>query len=67
VNRSCEDVPLRGLAGLILTPIPYFLVLAGAPYSAAFAVILLVFLAIACGALARRHVPRSFAVELSAA
>jgi hypothetical protein len=58
VYRSCEDVPLRALAGLILTPIPYFLVLAGAPYSAAFAVLLLVLLSLAGWALARRHVQK---------
>jgi hypothetical protein len=34
VLSSSGFVPLRAAAGLILTPIPYFLVLAGPPYSA---------------------------------
>jgi len=42
---SSELVPLRAAAGLILTPIPYFLVLAGAPYSAVFPISLLLMLA----------------------
>ncbi len=41
VLGSTQLVPLRAAAGLILTPIPYFLVLAGAPYSAVFPVSLL--------------------------
>jgi hypothetical protein len=56
VSRSCNDVPLRALSALILTPIPYFLVLAGAPWSTALPVALLVLLAVACTALVRRHV-----------
>ncbi len=42
--KSSEFIPLRALAGLILTPIPYFLVLAGPPYSGIFAVLLLLIL-----------------------
>jgi len=41
VLGSSKLVPLRAAAGLILTPIPYFLVLAGPPYSAGFPVSLL--------------------------
>jgi hypothetical protein len=33
VAGSCAYAPLRAAAGLILTPIPYFMVLADAPYS----------------------------------
>jgi hypothetical protein len=56
VFRSCDNVPLRVLSALILTPVPYFLALAGAPWSAALPGALLVFLVIAGGALARRRV-----------
>jgi hypothetical protein len=45
VLGSSKLVPLRAGAGLILTPIPYFLVLAGPPYSAIFPVSLLLMLA----------------------
>ena len=45
VLGSSRLVPLRAAAGLILTPIPYFLVLAGPPYSAIFPVSLLLMLA----------------------
>lgn len=34
ILSSSDLVPLRAAAGLILTPVPYFLVLAGPPYSA---------------------------------
>lgn len=44
VLGSSSLVPLRAAAGLILTPIPYFLVLAGAPYSAVFPVSLILML-----------------------
>jgi hypothetical protein len=43
LGSSCF-VPLRAVAGLILTPIPYFLVLAGAPYSAVLPISLLLML-----------------------
>jgi hypothetical protein len=42
---SSELVPLRAAAGLILTPIPYFLILAGAPYSVFFPISLILMLA----------------------
>jgi hypothetical protein len=45
VLRSSELVPLRASTALILTPIPYFLVLAGPPYSAIMPVALGVMLA----------------------
>jgi hypothetical protein len=51
VLGSSKLVPLRAAAGLILTPIPYFLVLAGPPYSAIFPVSLLLMLGgMACSA-----------------
>jgi hypothetical protein len=45
VLGSSHLVPLRAATGLILTPIPYFLVLAGAPYSSIFPISLLLILA----------------------
>lgn len=44
VLASSQQVLLRAAAGLILTPIPYFLVLAGPPYSAVFPIVLLLML-----------------------
>jgi hypothetical protein len=48
VVGNCTSPPLRAAAGLILTPIPYFLVLAEAPYSAFFPVALLAMLGMFC-------------------
>jgi hypothetical protein len=45
VLSSSELVPLRASTALILTPIPYFLVLAGPPYSAVMPVALFLMLA----------------------
>jgi hypothetical protein len=45
VLRSVDAVPLRAATGLILTPIPYFLVLAGPPYGTMFPISLLLILA----------------------
>ena len=45
VLKTSDFVPLRAAVGLILTPIPYFLVLAGPPYGMAFPVSLLLILA----------------------
>jgi hypothetical protein len=56
ICASSTDVPLRGFSALILTPLPYFMVLAGAPYSAAVPVSLLVLLALASLALWKRGV-----------
>jgi hypothetical protein len=53
VVGNCTSAPLRASAGLILTPIPYFLVLAEAPYSAFFPLALLLILGMFC--LAVRH------------
>jgi hypothetical protein len=50
VLASCDNVPLRSLSALILTPIPYFMVLANAPYSAALPVSLLLLLGTFCTA-----------------
>jgi len=44
VTRTCSTGALPATAGLILTPIPYFMVLAGAPYSAALPIALLIML-----------------------
>jgi hypothetical protein len=44
ILASSAMVPLRAVAGLILTPIPYFLVLVGQPYSAIFPMSLLLIL-----------------------
>jgi hypothetical protein len=44
VLNSSQSVPLRAAAALILTPIPYFLVLAGPPYSALLPICLLLML-----------------------
>jgi uncharacterized membrane protein len=44
VVRTCSNSSLRAAAGLILTPIPYFLVLADAPYSAFLPIALLLLL-----------------------
>jgi hypothetical protein len=41
---ACASEPLRASAALILTPIPYFMALAGAPYSAFLPVALLLLL-----------------------
>jgi hypothetical protein len=45
---SCSSAPLRSVAGLILTPIPYFMVLADAPYSAFLPISLLLLLGMFC-------------------
>jgi hypothetical protein len=50
VLASCDNVPLRSTAALILTPIPYFMVLANAPYSAALPILLLLYLGMFCAA-----------------
>jgi hypothetical protein len=47
VNTSSSP-SLRAAAGLILTPIPYFMVLADAPYSAFFPLAMLLLLALFC-------------------
>jgi hypothetical protein len=44
--RASASAPLRASAALILTPIPYFMALAGAPYSAFVPIALLVLLGI---------------------
>jgi hypothetical protein len=48
VVKICSTPSLRAAAGLILTPIPYFMVLADAPYSAFFPVALLLLLGLFC-------------------
>jgi hypothetical protein len=45
---TCASEPLRATAALILTPVPYFMTLAGAPYSAALPIALLLLLAMFC-------------------
>ena len=50
VVRASSNTPLRAAAGLILTPIPYFLVLANAPYSASLPIGLLLLLGLFCTA-----------------
>ena len=50
VLGSCDNVPLRSLSALILTPIPYFMVLANAPYSAVLPISLLMLLGMFCTA-----------------
>jgi len=50
VVGTCSNSALRAAAGLILTPIPYFMVLADAPYSAFLPAALLVLLALFCAA-----------------
>lgn len=51
ILRGSGMVPLRGLAALALTPIPYFLVLAGPPYSGILAAVMLLLLAGIAGSL----------------
>ena len=48
VVGNCAGAPLRAASALILTPIPYFMVLAGAPYGALLPLSLLALLAIFC-------------------
>jgi len=48
VVGNCASAPLRAASALILTPIPYFMVLAGAPYGALLPLSLLALLAIFC-------------------
>jgi hypothetical protein len=48
VIGTCTSAPLRIAAALILTPIPYFMVLAGAPYSAIVPLALLLLLGMFC-------------------
>lgn len=48
VVRTCSMASLRGATGLILTPLPYFMVLADAPYSAFLPIALLLVLAMFC-------------------
>ncbi len=50
VVRTSSNAPLRAAAGFILTPIPYFLVLADAPYSALLPIALLLLLGLFCTA-----------------
>ncbi len=50
VVATYPGAPLRAAAALILTPIPYFMVLADAPYSALLPVALLLLLAMFCTA-----------------
>jgi len=50
VLGSCDNAPVRALSALVLTPIPYFMVLANAPYGAALAVSLLLLLGMLCTA-----------------
>jgi hypothetical protein len=45
---TCASEPLRATAALILTPVPFFMTLAGAPYSAALPIALLLLLAMFC-------------------
>ncbi len=48
VIQTCTAHGVRIVSALILTPVPYFLILAGAPYSAFFPVALLVLLGLLC-------------------
>jgi hypothetical protein len=48
VVKTSSNTALRAAAGLILTPIPYFMVLADAPYSAALPIALLLLLGLFC-------------------
>ncbi len=53
VVATCSDPLVRAGTALILTPVPYFLSLAGAPYSALFPLSLLALLGMFCIATAR--------------
>jgi hypothetical protein len=48
ILHSSQDVPLRAASALLLTPIPYVLALAGAPYSSALPLSLLCLLGLLC-------------------
>jgi len=47
---TCSGAPLRSTAALILTPIPYFMLFAGPPYSAVVPISLLLLLGMFCAA-----------------
>ncbi len=53
IVRSCPMPSLRATSALVLTPVPYFMVLADAPYSAALPVFLLVMLGLCVVAVER--------------
>lgn len=53
---SSANVLLRSLSGLVLLPIPYFLVFAGAPYSAVFPLLLVAWLIAAGLALQKKSI-----------
>lgn len=65
VAENCRSVPLRALSALILTPVPYFMILAGAPYSAIFPLSLLLFLGMFCAV--RGHRAAAATAELAGA
>jgi hypothetical protein len=54
IIRSCSMPSLRAASALVLTPVPYFMVLADAPYSAALPISLLVMLGLCVVAVASR-------------
>jgi hypothetical protein len=54
---ACASEPLLASAALILTPIPYFMTLAGAPYSAFLPMALLLLLGIFCAAAGKQRSP----------
>jgi len=54
-SGASASEPLRASAALILTPIPYFMALAGAPYSACLPIALLLLLGIFCMAARERR------------
>jgi hypothetical protein len=53
IFASTGDAPLRAASALVLTPVPYLLVLAGPPYSAALPAALLLLLVVAGTSLVR--------------
>lgn len=53
VIKTCTAHGVRIAAALILTPVPYFLVMAGAPYSAGLPMALLILLGLLCGSAKR--------------
>ena len=53
--RSSDNVPLRALAAVILTPIPFVLLLLGVPYTLSFALGLMLMLALAGWAVLRQR------------
>jgi type IV secretory pathway VirB2 component (pilin) len=67
IVRTCTVPSLRAASALVLTPVPYFMVLADAPYSAFLPVSLFVVLGLSVVAVGKRSKPVTIADEATSA